>query len=191
MNIDMKEIDKIIDKYLEGETSLEEEKQLREFFEQENLPKRYEPLRAQFEYFNEAAKEESKTDIDELEFGEGENKVHKLSEMQKFMIRVSGAAATLVIMIAAYFMFFVESDKYANDTIKDPELAYVEVRSALTLVSQKMNKGTRPIGKLNVINESFKKINKLSEFNKNLNKVSKLKKFNEYNDKYVSRLIGV
>ena len=191
MNIDMKEIKKIIEKYLEGETTLDEEKQLREYLENGNIPKEYEPLRAQFEYFNEAAKEESKTDIDQLAFEESDNKVHKFTEMQRFMIKISGAAATLIIMIAAYFTLFVESDKYANDTIKDPEMAYVEVRSALTLVSSKMNKGTKEINKLKVISESFEKINKLSEFNKKLNKISKLKKFTEYNNKYVSRIVGV
>jgi hypothetical protein len=188
----MKEIDKIIAKYLEGESSLKEEKQLREFLSTDDLPKEYLYLKDQFEYFENAGNEKSKLNTDELILTEKEPaKILKLSEMQRFAIKISGAAATLIIMIAAYFIFVIENDKYPNDTIKDPQLAYQEVQSAFTLIANNMNKGTSKLEKFNIIQDSFNKAGRVSEFNENLMKINKLDEFNRIKNKYVSQVFGV
>ena len=188
----MKKIDKIIGKYYLGESTQEEENILREFLIQNDIPKKYEIIQMQFSYFNEASNETSRLDLDNIEFGEQKKKkINNLSEMQRFAIRISGAAATLIIMISAYFLLVVENDKYPNDTIKDPKIAYIEVNSALSLIAQKMHDGTKKLDKFSVINKNMQKINKLSLFNKNLQKANKLSKFNEYTNKYLSKTIGV
>ncbi len=188
----MKKIDEIIAKYLEGESSLEEEKQIREFLSTDDLPKEYLYLKDQFEYFENAGNEKSKLNTDELILTEKEPaKILKLSEMQRFMIRISGAAATLIIMIVAFFMFVVEDDKYPNDTIKDPQLAYEEVQSALGLIAENMNKGTNKLNKLSIIQTSLEKAGRVSEFNKNLMKANKITDFNRISNKYVSHVLGV
>lgn len=46
-------IDELLNKYFEGETSCEEEHQLRTFFASENIPRRLLPYRAIFGYFSQ------------------------------------------------------------------------------------------------------------------------------------------
>ncbi len=50
-------IEKLLERYYEGETSLEEEKQLREFFRQETIPAHLQPHAGPFRYFANARKE--------------------------------------------------------------------------------------------------------------------------------------
>ncbi|MEI7504022.1 MAG: hypothetical protein WCJ61_12140 [Paludibacter sp.] len=49
--INFSEADKLIESYYDGLTSVEEEKQLRNFLSQSNLPERYKPEQAIFGYF--------------------------------------------------------------------------------------------------------------------------------------------
>lgn len=55
-------IEQLIDKYFDGDTSIEEEKELREFFRQDNIPDHLKSYADQFSYMNALAK--SETDID-------------------------------------------------------------------------------------------------------------------------------
>ncbi|MVM30540.1 HEAT repeat domain-containing protein [Spirosoma sp. HMF4905] len=48
------DIEKLLEKYYEGETSLQEEKQLRQFFQQESIPEHLQSHAAQFRYFASA-----------------------------------------------------------------------------------------------------------------------------------------
>jgi hypothetical protein len=188
----MKEIEKIIAKYLEGESSLEEEKQLREYLKKDTVPKEYLYLKDEFSYFEFVSNEKCNINTDELlKSQKRQAKVYKLSEMQRFAIKVSSAAATLIIVIAAYFIFVVDNDKYPNDTIKDPQIAYKEAQHAFGLVSEKLNKGTNKLSKFNVLQTSFKKAEKISEFNENLKKAAKIDEFNRIKNKYVSHVFGV
>jgi len=188
----MKEIDKIIEKYLEGESSLEEEKQLIEFLRQDDIGREYLYLQDQFAYYEDASIEKCMLNTDELQIiEESPVKVHKLTDMQKYLIKISGAAATLLILIGAFFMFVVENDKYPNDTIKDPNLAYNEVKVAFSLISEKMNKGTNKLSNFKLLKTSIEKAGRVSEFNKNLIKAKRLNKFNKYKSKYVSQVFGV
>jgi hypothetical protein len=47
------DIDKLLEKYYDGETSLEEEKELRIFFQQKDIPARLQSHAAQFKFFSE------------------------------------------------------------------------------------------------------------------------------------------
>lgn len=53
----MKDIDKILEKYFEGETSLEEEKQLRSYFRRADVAERHEMYKPIFYFFSEERKE--------------------------------------------------------------------------------------------------------------------------------------
>lgn len=55
-------IEQLLDKYFDGETSLEEEKELREFFQQDEIPNHLKSYTDQFSYINAMGK--PKTDVD-------------------------------------------------------------------------------------------------------------------------------
>jgi len=63
--MDYKYIDQLIDRYFDGQTSLEEEKILRAFFNQEELPEQYAQYAPLFEYEQQAATLGLSSDFDE------------------------------------------------------------------------------------------------------------------------------
>jgi hypothetical protein len=65
-------IDQLLDKYFDGDTSLEEEKELREFFRQDDIPTHLKSCADQFSYMNTMAT--PKTDIDPFAKIEGQEK---------------------------------------------------------------------------------------------------------------------
>lgn len=83
----MKEIEKIIDKYFEGETSAAEEKELRRFFATDTVPEHLEVYRPLFAYFDEEIEKQSKN--------------HRLAmpNRRKVFLWVSGVAATILLLL--------------------------------------------------------------------------------------------
>lgn len=53
----MKDIDKLLEKYFEGETSLQEESTLRNYFRQPNVEERHKVYASMFNFFSEERKE--------------------------------------------------------------------------------------------------------------------------------------
>jgi hypothetical protein len=58
--MEFREIDNLIEKYLAGETSLNEEKLIKKYLEENNeLPEKYQQLKQLFNYFCDAGKEKA------------------------------------------------------------------------------------------------------------------------------------
>ena len=60
-------IEQLLEKFFEGETTLEEEKQLRTFFRKENIPDRLESYREQFGYIVELSRSEPGSGFDPMQ----------------------------------------------------------------------------------------------------------------------------
>lgn len=67
-------IEQLLEKYFEGETSLEEEKQLRTIFREEDIPDRLKSYREQFEYILEFSRSEPGHGFDPMEKIEADEK---------------------------------------------------------------------------------------------------------------------
>ena len=61
--MDSKAMQQLLDKYWEGDTSLEEERQLKAFFQQEELPAEFRPFQGLFQYFKEGPSGELPADF--------------------------------------------------------------------------------------------------------------------------------
>ena len=162
------DIEKLIEKYLEGETSLEEEQKLRNYFLEEEVPKHLVPLKAQFLYYTNAAEEQiSSSDfeerliksLDEENTAESQDaKTIKLETKRKSLwYSISAVAATIVIVLASYF-FLYDDEPALQNTYDNPETAYETTRAALFYVSQKMNLGVKHCSEVSKINESVNKV---------------------------------
>ncbi len=162
------DIENLIEKYLEGDTSLEEEQKLRNYFLEEEVPKHLVALKAQFLYYNNAAEEYIETpdfeerlmkSLDEENTSDShEAKTIKLETKRKSMwYSISAVAATIVIVIAAYF-FIYDDEPALQNTYDNPEAAYETTRAALFYVSQKMNLGVKHCSEVSKINESVNKV---------------------------------
>ncbi len=141
----------ILEKYWEGETSLEEEAALRDFFSSDVVDEDLQLYQPLFSYFKESGQMQMPGEI--MPPKPGKTSIISLS----WITRV--AAVCLILM---GFLFILKQQQshldtgYAmEDTYDDPELAYQEVKDALLFLSTKMNKG------VNQANESLEKIEPL------------------------------
>lgn len=146
--MDYKMIQKYLEKYWEGETTLEEEATLKAYFNSDSVHPAFEKEAELFRFYQS----ESKLEMNEIAF---EEKVIKQIEtpnnvraMRHRLTRWSvGIAASLLLLLAVYpsLQKDFELDKPSiamEDTYKTPEEAYAATKKALMLVSRKLNKGT-------------------------------------------------
>lgn len=156
-NID--EIKFLLDKFYEGDTTLEEEAILTEFFEQSEVPRELLAEAAQFKFYNEEAAVTA-PDIDfeaklvaSIEQYEANRKIIK----SRNIIYYSSAAAVVLIALTVYLSIFRSGNDFDNYIYNnsDPEVAYYETARALQIISESMEQATRDFDKLNMVDQSF------------------------------------
>ncbi|HEX2393795.1 MAG TPA: hypothetical protein VHI78_00520 [Bacteroidales bacterium] len=173
------QIHRLLEKYFEGSTTLEEEKALRDFFSVsgDDNPDLL-PLKRQFEIFS-AGQSLSFNTLD-LESGIIKS-IEDFEQKQIPPVRKPGitrylVAASIAIAVLLSGIFILKSqNKQIRDTYTDPQIAYAETQKALLLISQKMNEGMQPltnITKINSGNEQLKKLEKMDKSLEMLNLVS-------------------
>lgn len=144
--MDYKYIEQLLDRYWECQTTLAEERILREFFAQDNLPEHLQEYRAIFTQQPDA-EAQLPEDFDQriLRLVEAENVVH--AERNPMRLRLAPFYKAAAIVAVAFTVFsaaqhaFKPSDKvdydYAayKDTYSDPQVAYPHVAEALRTMS--------------------------------------------------------
>jgi len=129
--MELTKIKVLLEKYEEGNTSLEEEKLLQKYFTSGNVPvhlKEYETL---FSFTNNARKQTY-------------SKEAVLSKKRKGFAWI-GIAASIIIAIGIFTAVNNTGQELEQNnlgTIEDPEEAYLKARETLLLVSQALNTGT-------------------------------------------------
>jgi hypothetical protein len=178
----IEEIRKLLDRFYLGETTLEEEKILQDYFFSSSIPEELLPDRDLFRSLGNAG--------DSVAVPEGLNqKILKVIDQQdKKVIRtrritvfsLSGLAAGLLVVIALYVGYF-KTDNPARlahqmtDTYEDPQDAYEEARRTLTFVSTKLNTGTSELEHVvHVSKTASDPLKSLSKINKGAKELSLL-----------------
>jgi hypothetical protein len=142
----------LLEKYYDGNTSAEEEKELKEFFYSDGIIPGYE---AEKDIFSHYARPE-KIPVPSADF---ESRIIKAVNdleikkrqiiIRKRLIVVLSTAAAILILIGSYFVLFKKSEP--ADSYSDPRIAYIETMKILNEVSVKLNRGTmalHPISKI-------------------------------------------
>ncbi len=177
------QIEKLLEKYFNGDTSLDEEKQLREFFAKDIIPKHLLSLKPQFEYFSEEKRKNFLNDsFDEkiLENIEKEKIISIKRKRRNYIYIISGVAAGILIIVSLFIQLNSVTNKFEN-TFNDPQLAYAETQKALLFVSQKLNIGIQPVSQAATrFDEGVGELSKISNINTSINELNKLSKFYKY-----------
>ncbi len=166
--MDFERLDQLLEKYWACETSLEEEQQLQQFFENENLPEKYSEMATLFAYFSAQRKLESK---DALEAQvQSKFKQQPKGVVRSLFYNISRIAAGFIVIAAATFLIreeYLKSDKPdpVLDSFSDPMLAFEETKKALMLISANFDKGKREAQKINMLNEAAEKISNTQQEN--------------------------
>ena len=175
--METEQVRKLLEKFFNGGTSLEEEEQLREYFLSGEVA---EEFLAEREYFlamrrykeeenppsSFAVKLESLVDD---HFSGTMPKEHHLKPVLAWSLSV---AASLLILAGAYFAWMRPS---AKDTYSNPQTAYMETRRVLLFVSQQLNKGT---GELTRLEDIQTPVREMSRIQKTTQPVNDLKYLN-------------
>jgi len=146
-------IEKLIDKYFEGETSIAEENELKVYFSSPDVAqhlKQYQPI---FGYFSQAKEQQFTQEIPLL--------TKSRDQKRTIVIWLSIAASVVVMLGVGTFMYFEshKSEQFVACTPEDnPELALEQTQKALALVSEHLNTGIESVGYLNEYENTKNKI---------------------------------
>ena len=163
--MDYNRIKFLLDKYWKCETSLEEEAELRKFFENGNIPEDLQPYSPLFRYFGSITelKPEEELHVPELNDGViGEAKRDKSPEGKHRIIRqwFYRAAAAVILLVSVFIIHQQmgpvrkKAVELTKDTYSNPEQALQETRKMLMLISVKLNKGEAQAAKLYEFHEA-------------------------------------
>jgi len=173
--MNLQKIELLIEKHEKGETSLNEEMELKIFFAKENVPFHLSGYKNLFTFYRKAGEEEIlNPDFDEKVLsviaGPGETTRHKW--ISKTFYPVMRVAAGLLLIIGLYFVFLQQ--KKVTDTFSDPELAYAMTKKVLLKVSGNLNTGVGELTSMKEINSGLDDLNNIKSFNEGLKKMKKI-----------------
>lgn len=174
--MNLHEIEKLLEKYFEGEASLSEEKLLRDFFTSGDVPQRLKSLEGYFSFITREKDLQLKdADFDRKVMAEikGSNLEPLVDLRRPWIYWIAGVAASLLILVAVFVKFDPFSKKL-EDTYKDPQTAYLEARKILLYVSAKFNKGTSKLEPVKTFETGINELKPVAAYNKGLNEVSRL-----------------
>jgi hypothetical protein len=177
--MDLNQIKHLLTKYFEGVTTLEEERLLQTYFTEEiEIPDELVSYRQQFVLLKVVA--DNKPDPKELELRIAAQIDNQTIIMQpvsyyRSLYRIMIAASIALLIGVSGILIYQNQKNSPKDTYNDPQLAYNEAQRALLYVSQKMNKGIKPlsnVAKINTGTDKLKSLGKLDESLGMLNLVS-------------------
>ena len=156
--MDSKRIEELLVKYWDGETSLEEEAQLREYFRQP-VADQWKETAALFRYFDE----ERKKSLNDVSFDEGvfeKAREPKRATSVNLVQNTIRMAAGIAVLLAATWFIYTEVNKQQKGVIEDPKVAFEETKKALLMISSGFNKAEEQAKKIDLFNEAQQEIHK-------------------------------
>ncbi len=154
-------IEKLLEKYDNGETTLKEEQQLKDYFSQETVAPHLEMYKPLFGYFLVNQQEQFTKDV-------------PLTTKKVFNYKWLSVAAVAVLMFGMYFNNTkISQEELGTYSENEKQLALNEVRESLQLVSNVFNKGTRQVSYLGQLENAGTQLEYLGDMNKPLNRIFK------------------
>ena len=166
------EIEVLLGKYYEGQTSLHEEKLLRDFFSGQDIPghlKSHQPL---FTFFNGEQKQELPSrDFEQkltarLKAENQDGLVKPISGKRNRLAYVAGIAATILLIVSLFatFRHDIIKNGHIRETSGNTELAYQQANEALLIVSGNLNTGLKQMGRLQMVDKALQNLQLFHKF---------------------------
>ena len=149
--MELDKIEDILEKYFQGETSIAEENQLKEYFSSSNVAQHLEQYKPMFGYFSQVKEQKSTQEIP--------------LKAKKRNVAWLSIAASVVVLLGIGTYFFV-SEKNAAPTVAqselgtydNPEEALAATQKALALLSNNVNVGIESVQYIQEYQQSKNKI---------------------------------
>ena len=157
--MELVKIESLLDLYFEGETTLEQERQLRQYFASEHVAPSVAMYQPMFQGL-EAAKEEVS---------------HRTIELPTKNKRPNwwyGVAASLVLAIGVGGFSYFNSNSLSSEE-QQALAAYEEARATMMLLSENLNKGAESMAYLDEFSKGASHLSSLNEFTETKNRILK------------------
>lgn len=140
-------VERLVEKYFQGETTITEEKQLKAYFSSSDVAPHLVKYQSLFGYF-------------ETQKGMQFEQKLPLQSRKQNTVKWIGIAASFVILfgLATFFLYPTEPNKEDLGTFDNPEEAYVETQKALLMVSEQVNFGMESVSHLKEYEKTKKTI---------------------------------
>jgi hypothetical protein len=159
--MDSKQLEHLLEKYWNCETSLEEEKALRNYFNQPNVPDRFKESASLFQYF-EHQRQQSISD-GSFDASVKQKLQPAQGKMRSLVVNSLRIAAGISVVVASVWFVRTEirdsSPQELVDTYDDPKQAFEETKKALQMISKNFGKAGKATSNINLINEAKEKVN--------------------------------
>jgi hypothetical protein len=166
------EIEVLLEKFYEGNTTLQEEKILRDFFRGRDVPAHLRSHSPLFAYYA-AEKKETMTDQGfERNFeamiseGQGNIGIVRMPPTRRRLMFATGIAAGFLLLAGLFFTLRDDFNKRSltQSDNQDPAIAYANASEALLLVSGNLNNGLRQMDKLQMVDKAMKNVQLFNKF---------------------------
>lgn len=143
----VKNIENLLDKYFEAETTSAEEQTLKAYFSQAKVAPHLQEYQPMFQYFTNAAQERYTKPV-------------PLNPRKKHSYLKWISVAAVAVIAVGIYTNLPKQDAHKNQygTYDDPELAYQETLKAFDLIAQNLNRGKEKVGYLAEFEETKTKI---------------------------------
>lgn len=164
--MDSKRLEILLNRYWSCVSTLEEEKELRDYFSNHEVGEEMLEIATLFQYY------QSEKKIEKLDGSFDSSITEKIKEikdsrkpkLRKLIYNYLKVAASVLIVITASYFYRQSLDPEKRPellgTFEDPKEAYEETKKALMLIAQQMNKGRKQAGKLKMFTDAETKIKK-------------------------------
>ena len=141
-------IEKLLEKYENGETSLKEEQVLKNYFQSDTVAPHLEMYKPMFDYFLVSKKEQFTKDV-------------PLKTTKSYLYQWISVAAVAVLLLGVYFN--TSGNRQELGTYEDPQLAFNAFSKSMNMVSKSFNKGASTVGYLEEVNKGTETLGYLNE----------------------------
>lgn len=164
--MDLKRIELLLQRFYNGESTIDEEKELKDFFITNDVPRHLWAEQEMFTYFHTVSKnkipdQELESKIMNAVEGAEQEAVKRFAGRKKILYIVSSAAAVVAILIVSYFAFIFSPSM--QDTYNNPEIAYLQAKETLLYVSAKLNEGTENLQALSEFDKATSQLSNISK----------------------------
>lgn len=159
--MELNKIENILEKYFQGETSIAEENELKEYFSSSNVAQHLEQYQPIFGYFSQV-KEQKSTQEPENLVRSGE--AIPLQTKKRNVAWLSIAASAVVLLGIGTYFYISEKNttpivaQSELGTYDNPEKAFAETQKALALLSNNVNVGIESVQYIKEYEQSKNKI---------------------------------
>ena len=133
--MELDKIEQLLEKYFDGETSIQEENELRTYFSSADVAQHLEQYKPMFGYFSTSKEQHFEQQI-------------TLTARKRKVAWISVAASVVILLGAGTFTYFNYNHSQQNQdlgTYDNPEVAFRETQKALEMLSDNVNVGVESV----------------------------------------------